>query len=203
MFLRGKTQILQGFLLLYYGGNMNISIELGNIWEAIGAIGSILAVIISLVLAGSGRRNRNQDIIRQQAKRIIVSRINEKNTSNQWFYNQHFFLDNNSEYSIYDIYVIALPPNNSNKFNKINTDKIPHIYYKRIKGKDSRNGSLSLDENYFKNSEMKLATLFKDSANNIWYKSPDFKLKKISKKSFSNFENKINRSKYDNRSSIK
>ena len=78
MFLRGKTQILQGFLLLYYGGNMNISIELGNIWEAIGAIGSILAVIISLVLAGSGRRNRNQDIIRQQAKRIIVSRINEK-----------------------------------------------------------------------------------------------------------------------------
>ena len=203
MFLRGKTQILQGFLLLYYGGNMNISIELGNIWEAIGAIGSILAVIISLVLAGSGRRNRNQDIIRQQAKRIIVSRINEKNTSNQWFYNQHFFLDNNSEYSIYDIYVIALPPNNSNKFNKINTDKIPHIYYKRIKGKDSRKGSLSLDENYFKNSEMKLATLFKDSANNIWYKSPDFKLKKISKKSFSNFENKINRSKYDNRSSIK
>ncbi len=203
MFLRGKTQILQGFLLLYYGGNMNISIELGNIWEAIGAIGSILAVIISLVLAGSGRRNRNQDIIRQQAKRIIVSRINEKNTSNQWFYNQHFFLDNNSEYSIYDIYVIALPPNNSNKFNKINTDKIPHIYYKRIKGKDSRKGSVSLDENYFKNSEMKLATLFKDSANNIWYKSPDFKLKKISKKSFSNFENKINRSKYDNRSSIK
>ncbi|WP_270316867.1 hypothetical protein [Lactococcus petauri] len=182
---------------------MNISIELGNIWEAIGAIGSILAVIISLVLAGSGRRNRNQDIIRQQAKRIIVSRINEKNTSNQWFYNQHFFLDNNSEYSIYDIYVIALPPNNSNKFNKINTDKIPHIYYKRIKGKDSRKGSVSLDENYFKNSEMKLATLFKDSANNIWYKSPDFKLKKISKKSFSNFENKINRSKYDNRSSIK
>lgn len=202
MFLRGRAQILQGILLLHYGGNMNISIELGNIWEAMGAIGSILAVITSLVLAGLGRRSRNQEIIRQQAQRIIVSRIDEKNTSNQFFYNQHFFLDNNSEYSIYDIYVMALPPNNSNKFNKINTDKIPYKYFKRIKGKDFRKGSLSLEENYFENFEMKLAILFKDSASNIWYKSPDFKLKKIRKKSYKNFEKKIKLSKYDNRSSI-
>lgn len=168
--------------------NINIDIDFGNMWDAISAFGTVAAVCYSLVVSYRSYKRSILNIEQEQANKIIFYREGELNTGNKEFYNQKSIVKNDSLSSIYDLCVIPIPFDK--KCNFKNIKNLEYVSCHRLEKSVEIKFHHNLDSNKFKNLEMKLGIIFRDSANNIWYKGPNFSSKKISEKKYESFKKK-------------
>lgn len=189
--LKKLFQTVKHILAAFCGGLISLkfkNIDANTFWTAIGAIGTILAVIVALYQIIKQGKERNETLEIEQASKVSAWFTNEPVVFNVDIdvngVPANVIIQNNSGLPIYDVFLLSSYWNASDVISEAHVTHF--IHYKLIEP-DKKNDIVMKTAGSGAGTHPALAILFRDSSDKIWYRSPKGKLSKISREEFNSF----------------
>lgn len=164
------------------------NIDADTFWTAVGAIGTVLAVIVALYQIIKQGKERNETLEIEQASKVSAWFTNEPVVLNVDIdvngVSANATIQNNSGLPVYDVFLLSSYWNAS---DIISEAYVTHFIYYRLIEPDKKNDIVMKTAGSGAGTHPALAILFRDSSDKIWYRSPKGKLSKINSEEFNSF----------------
>ena len=164
------------------------NIDVDTFWTAVGAIGTVLAVIVAFYQIIKQGKERNETLEIEQASKVSAWFTNESVVLNVDIdvngVPANAIIQNNSGLPIYDVFLLSSYWNASDVISEAH---VTHFIHFRLIEPDKKSDIVMKTAGSGAGTHPALAILFRDSSDKIWYRSPKGKLSKINSEEFNSF----------------